>query len=192
MVKESSPTAWHPDMEFDDEAHYHRVVKAFSKELLAMHTPEELAEVAASNIIFVSVLEARNKTHETLSKTQEATSKALQKTLALQEQASTHRITYLEEQNAQKETALANAAKGITSVAMIACEATKKAISKKAANARHRPVNEQKERLMEEWDRDGHSYKSRADFSRIVSRRENIKDRTLYEWIATHDKNKNV
>lgn len=72
-------------------------------------------------------------------------------------------------------------------------EAAKTALSaagRKSANARHAVTNELKARLLEEWDAQKHEYKNRADFARIVSRREKMKERTLYEWIAQHERNK--
>lgn len=58
------------------------------------------------------------------------------------------------------------------------------------AEKRHAPTNQQKSRLLAEWEATARSYESRADFARIVSQRERLKYRTLYDWIAAHDRPK--
>ncbi|WFS17587.1 hypothetical protein P9K38_19360 [Pseudomonas sp. 905_Psudmo1] len=58
------------------------------------------------------------------------------------------------------------------------------------AEKRHAPTNQQKSRLLAEWEATASSYESRADFARIVSQRERLKYRTLYDWIAAHDRPK--
>lgn len=60
------------------------------------------------------------------------------------------------------------------------------------AQKKHRPTNQQKDILLAEWDANSNEYKSRADFARIVSAREGMKERTLYEWIASHDRKKST
>ncbi|MGG5283148.1 hypothetical protein ACQZ2G_03965 [Pseudomonas viridiflava] len=62
--------------------------------------------------------------------------------------------------------------------------------AKKAATQRHAPSNEIKAKLLAEWDKDSGEYKSRADFCRVVGRISGIKERTLGEWIAKHEKSK--
>lgn len=62
--------------------------------------------------------------------------------------------------------------------------------AKKAATQRHAPSNEIKAQLLAEWDKDSGEYKSRADFCRVVGRISGIKERTLGEWIAKHEKSK--
>lgn len=64
------------------------------------------------------------------------------------------------------------------------------ALGRRSAKARHSPTNQQKANLLAEWDATASAYESRADFARIVSQREGIKYRTLYEWIAGHDRDK--
>ena len=58
------------------------------------------------------------------------------------------------------------------------------------AEKRHAPTNQLKTRLLAEWEADSSEYKSRADFARIISQREGLKYRTLYDWIAAHDRAK--
>lgn len=58
----------------------------------------------------------------------------------------------------------------------------------KAAKVRHSATAEKKARLLAEWDATGGEYESRADFARIVSQREGMLYRTLYDWIAVHDR----
>lgn len=59
--------------------------------------------------------------------------------------------------------------------------------ARQRAELRHKPANQQKTALLAEWDATASEYESRADFTRIVSQREGMKYRTLYEWIARHD-----
>lgn len=61
-------------------------------------------------------------------------------------------------------------------------------IARERAKKRHAPTNEKKSRLLAEWDSSSTEYKSRADFCRIVSQREHIIYRTLYDWVAAHDR----
>lgn len=72
-------------------------------------------------------------------------------------------------------------------------ELVKKKISlaaSRAASERHRPMNEKKQSVLAEWDATRDEYNSRADFARIVGDLRGIKERTLYEWIAVHEKTK--
>ena len=64
------------------------------------------------------------------------------------------------------------------------------AIGRRSANVRHMPTNQQKAAALAEWDTTSGDYKSRADFARIIGKRDRIKERTLYEWIAAHEKSK--
>lgn len=59
-----------------------------------------------------------------------------------------------------------------------------------AAKARHRLTTEKKALLLAEWGATGSEYESRADFARIVSQREGMLYRTLYDWIAAYDRPK--
>lgn len=61
-------------------------------------------------------------------------------------------------------------------------------IARERAKKRHATTNEKKKSLLEEWDRDSSEYKSRADFCRIVSRRDGIKERTAQEWIQAYER----
>ncbi len=58
------------------------------------------------------------------------------------------------------------------------------------AEQRHARTNQQKSALLTEWETTASEYESRADFARIVSQREGVKYRTLYDWIAAHDRGK--
>lgn len=59
--------------------------------------------------------------------------------------------------------------------------------ARERAKKRHSATNEKKERLIKEWSDSSSEYKSRADFCRIISQREGMLYRTLYEWISRHD-----
>ncbi|WP_271194514.1 hypothetical protein [Pseudomonas turukhanskensis] len=68
----------------------------------------------------------------------------------------------------------------------LSTQAQKEKISEAArtrALKRHAPTNKIKHQLLEEWRNTSSEYESRADFCRIVSRREGLKERTVYEWI---------
>jgi hypothetical protein len=56
------------------------------------------------------------------------------------------------------------------------------------ANIRHQEMKSKKSELLQEWDASGGEYESRADFARIISKLRGVKYRTLYEWIAGHEK----
>ncbi|GKQ32682.1 hypothetical protein [Pseudomonas syringae] len=62
------------------------------------------------------------------------------------------------------------------------------ALAAERAKKRHQHTNAQKAELLKDWVTNGHGYESRADFVRIMSDLKGIKYRTLYEWIAHHDK----
>ncbi|WP_288079208.1 hypothetical protein [Pseudomonas sp.] len=62
--------------------------------------------------------------------------------------------------------------------------------ARQRAELRHKPTNQRKAALLTEWDATASEYESRADFARIVSQREGLKYRTLYDWIAAHDRTK--
>ncbi|MEB0091802.1 hypothetical protein RHM65_04515 [Pseudomonas sp. CCI4.2] len=62
------------------------------------------------------------------------------------------------------------------------------AAAKARAHKRHAPTNKIKISLLAEWDESSKEYKSRADFCRIIARRDGIKERTLQEWIQAHQK----
>ena len=71
--------------------------------------------------------------------------------------------------------------------------AAKEAISangKRSAKVRHATTNQIKDALLIEWDATHAEYDSRADFARIISAREKMKERTLYDWITAHEKKK--
>lgn len=59
-----------------------------------------------------------------------------------------------------------------------------------AAKEKSRKSTEAKAAVLVEWDRDGNEYKSRADFARIVSRRDGLKERTVYDWVTDHLRDK--
>lgn len=56
------------------------------------------------------------------------------------------------------------------------------------AKKRHQDMNDRKTEILEDWSINAGGYESRADFVRIMSDLKGIKYRTLYDWIATHDK----
>jgi hypothetical protein len=58
------------------------------------------------------------------------------------------------------------------------------------ATKKHSSSNELKAALLAEWDSSGAEYKSRADFSRVIGKRDGVIARTLDEWIAKHQKSK--
>ncbi|WP_324731579.1 hypothetical protein [Pseudomonas paeninsulae] len=62
--------------------------------------------------------------------------------------------------------------------------------ARERAALRHAPTNQQKAATLTEWDATSSDYESRADFSRIIGKRDGIKERTLYDWIASHEKSK--
>ncbi|AZC51808.1 hypothetical protein C4K35_4233 [Pseudomonas chlororaphis subsp. piscium] len=62
--------------------------------------------------------------------------------------------------------------------------------ARERAKKRHKATSEKKVAILAEWDATGHEYKGRADFARIVSSIRGVKYRTLYDWIAEHDKSK--
>ncbi|TLP74752.1 hypothetical protein FEA48_11095 [Pseudomonas nitroreducens] len=62
--------------------------------------------------------------------------------------------------------------------------------ARERAIKRHAATNEQKSRLLKEWADSSSEYQSRADFCRIISQREGMLYRTLYDWIARHDRDK--
>lgn len=62
--------------------------------------------------------------------------------------------------------------------------------ARERAALRHAPTNQQKAAALTEWDATSIDYQSRADFARIIGKRDGIKERTLYEWIAAHEKSK--
>ncbi|MEE1923198.1 hypothetical protein V0R50_13080 [Pseudomonas sp. 148P] len=61
-------------------------------------------------------------------------------------------------------------------------------IARERAQKRHASTNKKKTELLDEWVRTGAEYKSRADFCRIVSRREGLKERTAQEWIQAYER----
>ncbi|MBF8792085.1 hypothetical protein IRZ70_04650 [Pseudomonas monteilii] len=61
-------------------------------------------------------------------------------------------------------------------------------IARERAQKRHASTNKKKTELLDEWSRTGAEYKSRADFCRIVSRRDGMKERTLQEWIQAYER----
>lgn len=62
------------------------------------------------------------------------------------------------------------------------------ALAAERAKKRHQHMNAKKAELIEDWVKNGGGYESRADFVRIMSDLKGIKYRTLYEWIASHDR----
>ncbi|MFJ7145243.1 hypothetical protein [Pseudomonas protegens] len=62
------------------------------------------------------------------------------------------------------------------------------ALAAERAKKRHQHMNAKKAELIEDWVANRDGYESRADFVRIMSALKGIKYRTLYEWIASYDK----
>lgn len=62
--------------------------------------------------------------------------------------------------------------------------------ARQRAAQRHAPSNQRKATLLAEWDATSSEYESRADFARIISQREGVIYRTLYDWIAAHERTK--
>lgn len=62
--------------------------------------------------------------------------------------------------------------------------------ARERAALRHAPTNQQKAAVLTEWEATSSDYESRADFARIIGKRDRIKERTLYDWIAAHEKSK--
>jgi len=63
-------------------------------------------------------------------------------------------------------------------------------IARERAQKRHASTNKVKTELLSEWDKTSGEYKSRADFCRIVARRDGIKERTLQEWIQSYERDR--
>ncbi|MBN2974703.1 hypothetical protein [Pseudomonas lactucae] len=63
-------------------------------------------------------------------------------------------------------------------------------VARERAKKRHAHTNKIKSDLLSEWDTHFAEYNSRADFSRIVSQRDGLLYRTVYDWIASHDRSK--
>jgi hypothetical protein len=61
-------------------------------------------------------------------------------------------------------------------------------IARERAQKRHASTNTKKTALLDEWDRSSAEYKSRSDFCSIIGRRSGVKERTLYEWIQRHER----
>jgi len=76
------------------------------------------------------------------------------------------------------------------SIASIAKTEQVSNLARERANKRHAPTNKVKADITSEWDETAKEYKSRADFCRIVSQRESLLYRTVYDWVATHDRSK--
>ncbi|WP_312723664.1 hypothetical protein [Stutzerimonas kunmingensis] len=71
-----------------------------------------------------------------------------------------------------------------------ALKAFSKAKWGKGGRARTAESTKRKHTLLKEWDAQKHEYVSRADFARIVSKREGMIERTLYDWITKHERAK--
>lgn len=63
-------------------------------------------------------------------------------------------------------------------------------IARERAQKRHASTNKVKTELLAEWYKTSSEYKSRADFCRIIARRDGIKERTLQEWIQSHERDR--
>lgn len=63
-----------------------------------------------------------------------------------------------------------------------------KDIAASRAKKRHQEMNEKRKQIVEDWSLNYGEYESRADYARIMSDITSIKYRTIYEWIAAHEK----
>jgi hypothetical protein len=63
-------------------------------------------------------------------------------------------------------------------------------IARERAQKRHASTNKVKTELLAEWEKTSGNYKSRADFIRIIARRDGVKERTLQEWIQHHKRDR--
>lgn len=62
--------------------------------------------------------------------------------------------------------------------------------ARKAADALHKPTNEQKAAALAEWEKNGNSYSSMSAFARRRHEAYEVTERTLYGWIRDSRKNK--
>jgi hypothetical protein len=72
--------------------------------------------------------------------------------------------------------------------ALSVASAKQSELARERARKRHALTNKIKLDLLAEWGRTSKEYKSRADFCRIVAQREGLLYRTVYDWIARHDR----
>ncbi len=61
-------------------------------------------------------------------------------------------------------------------------------LARARAAQRHAASNKAKAEILQEWQANKREYKSRADFCRIISQRDALLYRTVYEWVAQYDK----
>lgn len=159
--KKHTQLEWKPGVEINSEAEYIAMSNLLAKDLLNDNTPEQLALITAQHLIYVDQLSRTNMAVKKL------------------------------------DSSITNDEAAMIYWPMI--QAYKKNNALKGANARHKKSTELKIKLMAEWealhDKDGqldkkYGYSSRADFSRIISSREGMKERTLYNWITEHERSK--
>lgn len=181
--KKHTQLEWKPGVEINSEAEYIAMSNLLAKDLLNDNTPEQLALITAQHLIYVDQL---SRTNMAVKKAANAHEKIIQQ----QEKKSDALIKKLDSSITNDEAAM---------IYWSMIQAYKKNNALKGANARHKKSTELKIKLMAEWealhDKDGqldkkYGYSSRADFSRIISSREGMKERTLYNWITEHERSK--
>lgn len=82
------------------------------------------------------------------------------------------------------------AAAGMASVMHVDQEMQLSEAQRLRAKKRHSKAAEARARWIAEWERDAHSYESRADFVQVNHRTHKLKYRTAYHWLSEHDKSK--
>lgn len=174
---------WEPGVEINSEAEYIAMTQHLAKGLLSDNTPEQLAVIAAQHLIYADQLKMLNTT---VAEAAHASEGLVQQ----QKKQSDALIDRLRLSISTQE-----AAKICTTV----LKAHKKHNAVKGAKARHKDSAELKIILLAEWDAlhdehgkldKKHGYKGRSDFSRIISKREGIIERTLYNWLTEHERAK--
>lgn len=161
MNKKIKQTSWEPGTEIESEAHYHDATENLAKKLISEHTTDELAVIAAQYTIYADTLERRVEDQNKVIHTKNET---------------TTRLT------------LANEYLTKDTVAIVKTVLDAYSKTKWGKGGKARKVSAHKQRILDEWDETKSSYKSRADFAQIISRRDNLKERTLYDWIGAHKK----
>jgi hypothetical protein len=163
---------WRPGIVINSETEYHELSKNLAEELIQQHSMEELAIIAAQHLIYVDAIQQGSQ------ETQKVTS-CRHEIIEIQKR---HIQTISEELD--KRLTPAEAAK----ICHLVLAHFRKKKWGKGGKSRHRDTEQHKSSILAEWDRDKSGYKSRADFCRIISKRDGLKERTVYTWIANHEK----
>lgn len=160
-------------MVINSEAEYHEVTERLARQLLSELTPEHIAVIAAQHLIYVDTLE-QAKAERPGRGFMPAKSKYI-------------RMSVDEFRQALKSVAKPDV-NGTVEIVKFTLDAYRKHVWGKGGKARHAGTASLKAKLLAEWDDTHDHYKGQADFARIVSKREGMKERTLYEWISKHRK----